>query len=71
DADGDQAGRGRLVAVVFNDFQLADPIQIGKLKSFASPTGGQLFLRCQDDWNKLSDNSGKLTVHIRRTPTTP
>lgn len=71
DADGDQAGRGRLVAVVFNDFQLSDPIQIGKLKSFSSPTGGQLFLRCQDDWNKLSDNSGKLIVHIRRTPITP
>jgi len=71
DADGDQVGRGRLVAVIFNDFKLSDPFPIGKLKSFASPTDGQLFLRCQDDWNKLADNSGELTVHIRRSPKVP
>jgi hypothetical protein len=70
-ADGDQAGRGRLLAVIFKDFKLSDPFPIGKLKSFASPTNGQLFLRCQDDWNKLADNSGELTVHIRRSPQAP
>ena len=68
DADGDKVGRGQLVAVIFNDFKLSDPFPIGKLKSFVSPTQGQLFLRCQDDWNKLADNAGELTVHIRRTP---
>ena len=68
DADGDNAGRGQLVAVILKNFKLSDPFPIGKLKSFVSPTQGQLFLRCQDDWNKLADNAGELTVHIRRTP---
>lgn len=35
---------------------------------FVSPDDGQLFLRCQDDWNKLADNAGELTVHFRRSP---
>ena len=71
DADGDNAGRGQLVAVIFRNFELSDPFPIGKLKSFVSPTQGQLFLRCQDDWNNLADNAGELTVHIRRTPQAP
>ena len=70
-ADGDQAGRGELVAVIFNDFELSDPFPIGTLKSFVAPNDGQLFLRCQDDWNKLADNSGELIVHIRRSRTAP
>jgi len=68
DADGDKVRRGQLVAVIFNDFKLSDPFPVGKLKTFVSPTQGKLFLRCQDDWNKLADNAGELTVHIRRTP---
>lgn len=71
DADGDNAGRGQLVAVIFRNFELSDPFPIGKLKSFVSPTQGQLFLRCEDDWNNLADNAGELTVHIRRTPQAP
>ena len=66
-ANGDGAGRGKLMAVIFKDFKLSEPFPIGKSKSFVSPTDGQLFLRCQDDWNKLADNSGELTVHIRRS----
>lgn len=68
DADGDKIGRGQLVAVIYNNFKLSDPFPIGKLKSFVSPNHGQLFLRCQDDWNRLADNAGELMVHIRRTP---
>ncbi|MGB1707211.1 MAG: hypothetical protein ACPHF4_05245 [Rubripirellula sp.] len=68
DADGDKVGRGQLIAVIFDSFKLSDPFPIGKSKSFVSPTQGKLFLRCQDDWNKLADNAGEVTVHIRRTP---
>ena len=67
DADGDPGGRGQLVGVVFNDFKLSDPIPLGKLKTFVAPADGQLFLRCQDDWNKLADNEGELTVHFRKS----
>ncbi|MCM2369500.1 hypothetical protein [Aporhodopirellula aestuarii] len=68
DADGDSDGRGKLVGVIFDDFQLSDPIPIGKLKRLEAVSDGQLYLRCQDDWNKLADNEGELTVHVRRTP---
>ncbi len=69
DADGDQVGRGKLVAVIFNEFQLSEEFPVGKLsEGFVSPTNGQLFLRCRDDWNQLADNAGELTVHIRKSP---
>jgi len=67
-ADGDKDGRGKLVGVIFKDFQLSDPFPIGKLKRFEAPSDGQLYLRCQEDWNKLADNAGELTVHFRLTP---
>ena len=28
---------------------------------------GDLYLRCQDAWNRLADNDGELTVYVRRT----
>jgi hypothetical protein len=68
DADGDKDERGKLVGVILNDSQLSDPILIGKLKRFEAPSDGQLYLRCQDDWNKLADNEGELTVHFRLSP---
>ena len=71
DADGDKLGRGKLIAVIFNNYELSKTFPIGKLSSFVAPTGGQLFLRCQDDWHQLADNAGTLTVHVRRTPEAP
>jgi hypothetical protein len=68
DADGDKQGRGRLVGVVFSDFKLSAPFELGKRASFQAPVSGALFLRCRDDWNSLEDNSGELTVHLRREP---
>lgn len=68
---GDQSGRGALVGVLFHEFALSEPFDIGARKTFVAPSAGQLFLRCKDDWNKLADNSGELTVHVRRTPAAP
>lgn len=68
DADGRPDGRGRLVGAIFHDFQLSEPIEFGKRHTFTAPTDGQLFVRCQDAWHELADNSGSLTVHVRRTP---
>ncbi len=68
DADGDKDGRGKLVGVIFKDYKLSDPIPLGKSTTMVAPADGDLFLRCQDDWNKLEDNSGEVTVHFRRTP---
>lgn len=67
-AAGDAQGRGRLMGAIFHNFQLTEAFEIGQREQFVSPIDGQLFLRCQDDWNKLADNDGELTVHFRRTP---
>ena len=67
DANGDLQKRGRLVAIVFSDFKLSAPFELGKRAKFKAPASGDLFLRCSDDWNSLEDNSGELTVYLRRS----
>ena len=66
--DGADDGKGRLIGVIFKEFQLSDEIVLGKEFSFVAPSEGTLFLRCQDKWTQLSDNSGELQVYFRRTP---
>lgn len=66
DADGDNRGRAKLIGVVFNDYQLSKLVPLGRRTEFVAPSTGQLFLRCQDDWNKLADNGGELAIQIER-----
>jgi hypothetical protein len=71
-AAGADDGRGRLVATVMNgQYELSDEIELGPRSTFEAPTSGNLYFRCRDDWHRLSDNAGELTVHIRQTPTAP
>lgn len=65
-ADGDQRGRGRLVGVIFKDFQLSEPFELGVESSFTAPTDGRLFLRVLDDFTSLADNSGSLEITVGR-----
>lgn len=66
DADGDAAGRGRLVGVVQDGFELSEPFDLGHEGEFDAPGAGKLFLRCRDDWGQLADNQGKLTLRLSR-----
>ncbi|MFM6131225.1 MAG: hypothetical protein ACKPBV_21305, partial [Sphaerospermopsis kisseleviana] len=66
DADGEQAGRGRLVAAVFADYTLSPEIPLGAKATLEPPTAGQLFLRCTDAWTELGDNDGEIVVTVRR-----
>ncbi len=66
DADGDEDGHGRLVAVVMNDYELSEPFHLGVKGSFVAPDKGQLYVRCQDDWGQLADNEGEVTITLRR-----
>lgn len=66
DANGDQAGNGKLVAVVFKDYQLSQVIELGQKGFFTAESDGHLFLRCRDNFTQLADNDGTLTVHFRR-----
>jgi hypothetical protein len=64
-ADGDSEGRGRLEAVIMTDHQLSPPFALAAEGSFATPSAGNLYYRCADPWNKLDDNSGKITVRLK------
>lgn len=63
-ADGDYAGLGRLMGVVYDDHKLSQPFELSFEGTFEAPADGKLYLRCRDHWNKLDDNSGKITVTL-------
>lgn len=65
-ADGSTQGAGRLEAVVLRDFQLSEPVLLGREGKFSAPNDGQLYLRCQDVWNELDDNQGSVVVTLSR-----
>jgi hypothetical protein len=64
-ADGTEAGEGRLVGMLFNDYQLSEPIEFGTSGTFVAPSDGHLFLRCRDAWGSIADNKGTVTVKWR------
>ena len=67
-ADGDDSQQGRLVGVIMSDqsdYKLSEPFDLGAFGSFTAPIEGNLYLRVQDDWNKLADNKGKLMVRLK------
>jgi hypothetical protein len=66
DAGGDADGRGRLVAAIFEEFALGDPVPLGVDARFKAASDGQLMLRCADDWTQLGDNDGSLKVVLKR-----
>ena len=56
---------GQLVGVLFNDYELSEPFAIPSEGSFTAPADGQLFLRCEEAWNKLADNKGKVNLKFK------
>ena len=64
---GDDAGTGKLVGVIFDDYKLSRIIELGQDGSFIAETDGHLFLRCKDGFTELSDNKGELKVYFRRS----
>lgn len=56
---------GQLVGVLFNDYELSEPFAIPADGSFVSPGEGQLFLRCEEAWNRLADNKGKVSLKFK------
>lgn len=71
DADGDSEGKGRLVAVVMQDFSLSEPFTLGRHGEFVAPQTGRLYLRCQDAWNELGDNCGQMRLQIQPVRNVP
>ena len=70
-ADGRPNDTGRLMGMVFSkDYREGQPFELGERGQFTAQVEGQLYVRCNDNWNELSDNDGELTLYIRRTPKT-
>jgi hypothetical protein len=65
DADGNEAGVGRLEGVILSGFELGEPFPLGSYGSFKAPQAGNLYVRCADEWNALADNDGKVTLKLK------
>jgi hypothetical protein len=65
-AVGNKQGIGRLVGIVMKDWQLSRPFTLGEQGSFKAEAGGDLYLRCEDDWGSLGDNAGELSVSLAK-----
>lgn len=66
-ADGDAEGVGKLIGLIFDDYKLSEPFELGAYGSFKPPMDGSLLIRCQDKWNSLGDNTGKLQLKFKLT----
>lgn len=64
-ADGDANGKGKLIGVMFDDFKLSEPFPLGTTGRWSAPSDGVLFVRCEDEWNALADNTGTVTLKIK------
>ena len=68
DADGREDGTCRLVGVLFDDdsYELGEPFELGAYGRWTAPQNGQLFVRCQEDWNLIDDdNVGTIDFRIK------
>lgn len=59
-------GEGRLIGTIYNSYQLSETIRMSERGEFVAATDGQMFLRCDDKWNQIEDNKGRLKVYVRK-----
>jgi hypothetical protein len=61
----------RLAGIVLKEFKLGKAIELGVSGTFMPKEGGDLYLRCQDKWNELANNKGRVTVkiNVKQLPT--
>jgi hypothetical protein len=64
-ADGDDEGKGKLIGILFDDYKLSEPFELGANCQWTASGDGNLYLRCQDNWNSIADNSGTVAVKIK------
>ncbi len=64
-AAGDDNGDGTLIAVVMNDYELGESFALASSFTLTAPVGGDLYVRCQDEWNRLEDNSGSIQLKFK------
>ena len=62
---GAESGEGRLVGVIFSDYELSEPFDLPTESTWTAPSDGDLFLRCYDDWGAIADNKGTVKVKLK------
>lgn len=65
DAGGDAQGRGRLVGALLNDYRLGPEFELGVKGTAQLASGGDLYLRCRNDWHALAGDSGRIIVKLK------
>ena len=55
-----------MVGVVFSDYTLSEPFDLGSEGTFTATQDGNLFLRCRDDWGAIANNNGIVRVRLTR-----
>ncbi|MCP4173750.1 MAG: hypothetical protein GY758_23595 [Fuerstiella sp.] len=63
-ADGGPDDTGKLVGILFMDYQLGRSFDLGIDGTFTAMNDGLLLLRCGDDWNQLGNNKGTISVEL-------
>lgn len=63
--EGDETGRGKLEGILFSDYSLSEPLDLGESGTIEIPRDGHLFLRCKDDWGNVGDHAGFVTVKLK------
>ena len=53
-----------LAGCLFDGESLTESFPIDPSMPYIAPAAGQLFLRCDDDWTSLSDNTGQFSVSV-------
>ena len=65
DAEGLADGKGKMWGVILSpDYELGKPFPLGAKGAFTASGNGNLYVRCQDAWNELSDNSGRISIRL-------
>jgi hypothetical protein len=69
-AAGDDQRRGQLAAAVLRqndagDYELSRPFPLGAGGEFTPPQQGKLFVRCDEEWGKLADNTGSISLKLK------
>ena len=70
-ANGIENGNGRLVGVLYSNFELSEPFDLGTEGSFVAPSDGHLYVRCKDDWTDLGNNDGSIQVVFTKSNDKP
>lgn len=64
---GNDDGTGKLVGIWFDDYKLSEPFDLGESGEFTTSQDGRLYVRCQEPWGNIGDNSGTISLKIKRT----